>query len=343
MEEANLPQFAEKRFGELISQGFNLFGKLYTTLIIPLAVFAIISITLNTFLLTELRWMSYIVNSSINFNLEDILSGNFDPATYTRMLQSLYIVYGILVLDYIIGAVVTAVAMSSVTTFVFKTLVNGEADFTEEFKRSFNKRMIIPVLLLGLFVPLGFALLWIPGIILFGFFLFTIFTFNDPSIERPANESRMISKGSFIKIIGIFIISVLIIFLVSLVFNALMVFIWSVDNATYMSWHNPMSRNFGAIFIYNLVYMIPELILAPLFICLLTPFYAHCKAKRALGSQYQRAYPQPSASYEPSWKSSLSTEVPQGSTGIYCPFCGEIISTPKKFCPNCGKNIAELF
>ncbi|MCK4781179.1 MAG: zinc-ribbon domain-containing protein, partial [Candidatus Lokiarchaeota archaeon] len=27
---------------------------------------------------------------------------------------------------------------------------------------------------------------------------------------------------------------------------------------------------------------------------------------------------------------------------FYCPFCGTLIQTPKKFCPKCGENLKDI-
>jgi hypothetical protein len=52
--------------------------------------------------------------------------------------------------------------------------------------------------------------------------------------------------------------------------------------------------------------------------------------------RYEYYYP----SYESSEEESYITPTPISQLGqFYCPFCGEIIKTPKKFCPHCGESV----
>jgi len=115
------------------------------------------------------------------------------------------------------------------------------------------------------------------------------------------------------------------------------------------------------IFLYDLVYEIPSIIFAPLFICLLTSLFASSKAKKEIGYPYKRAYyparepyrqpyPPPIESpyrqpYPPPIESPYRTAEPYKpapapeKTGMYCPYCGYYIATPRKFCQNCGESL----
>jgi len=45
-------------------------------------------------------------------------------------------------------------------------------------------------------------------------------------------------------------------------------------------------------------------------------------------------------SYEPREQAYVTPEPPSElGSGMYCPFCGGLIKTPKKFCPNCGESL----
>jgi hypothetical protein len=50
---------ANKTFGKILSDGFNLFIKCYWKLFFPLALFQIISISLQVLLLTDIFWLYY--------------------------------------------------------------------------------------------------------------------------------------------------------------------------------------------------------------------------------------------------------------------------------------------
>ena len=61
-------------------------------------------------------------------------------------------------------------------------------------------------------------------------------------------------------------------------------------------------------------------------------------------SQYQPRYQD--YYYEPSYEKSGETYVtPEPLSRLeqfYCPFCGQLVAKPKKFCPHCGESLKEL-
>ncbi|MFX1574368.1 MAG: S8 family serine peptidase [Promethearchaeota archaeon] len=70
--------------------------------------------------------------------------------------------------------------------------------------------------------------------------------------------------------------------------------------------------------------------------------YYSRRRKRRQYSQTQPGfrdyYYQPS--YEPQEQTYTTPEpIPELGPGMYCPFCGKLIKTPKKFCPNCGESL----
>ena len=169
-------------------------------------------------------------------------------------------------------------------------------------------------------------------------------------IENPAKEARLIAKGYSAKIIGVFIIAVVITALIDALYQELLRPTFYVTQATYYSWLNPSTRNYLMLFGYRLVLDIVNIALAPLFICFLTILFATLKAKKDLG--YQPRLPSTSYSYqnqdtqtfEPSiqnepYSKEATLEV---SELIYCPFCGQNCEKPKRFCPGCGKSLRDL-
>ncbi|MHA1350588.1 MAG: hypothetical protein ACTSPZ_07105 [Promethearchaeota archaeon] len=100
------------------------------------------------------------------------------------------------------------------------------------------------------------------------------------------------------------------------------------------SWYNPSTRNYGSIILYDLLYYLPEILLAPLFICLLTSLYGSLKNSREQQTQYLSPTYQSSQNFE-----APHTEVSKNlNSGMYCPFCGK--RTPRlEFCTHCGEKI----
>jgi len=87
------------------------------------------------------------------------------------------------------------------------------------------------------------------------------------------------------------------------------------------------------IILYQILLNLANILLAPLFICLLTVIFASLKAKKDLGVKYQRSYY--SVREEP-------TLISQNEGRFYCPYCGVLIHSLKKFCPRCGENLSPL-
>jgi hypothetical protein len=263
-----------------------------------------------------------------------------------------YFLWAIVVLpmiDNIIGALFTVIAMCVVSNYLYKKYLRTNTDFNTDFKKGFNSKLILVLLIVGIGVPVGFSILWIPGIIIFGFFIFLVFTYNMEGIERPSQEARSIAKGSFRRIIAIFFICALIEYIVNLIYQTVLSYTWIIDSATINSWYNPISRNYGMIFLYDLVYDIMSILLAPLFICLLTALFASSRAKKELGYQYKRAYYPTREPYRQPYPPPIQTpyQIPEPykpapvpeKAGMYCPYCGYYIATPRKFCQNCGESL----
>ncbi len=348
-------RFANKKFDEIVVEGFQLFARNYIILIFPMALFLITSIILQIFLLSDLKWNEAVLYSQVSPIIDKISTDyNYIPSDAELNLVinwfSLYILE--LLLSMLINFFFIILAMCSVSSYCYKTYLNEEVNFIEEFKNSFNSKIFFVILIMVIFLSLGFIplLLFIPGIIIFGFYIFSVFTYNMEEIDNPISEARSISRGSFGRIIGMLIICSLLLMFIEFIYQLILDLMWN-NNSLYISWINPSTRNYGMLILYDLLYQLIEIIFAPLFICLLTPLFVSCKARKELGYQYQKTrnvswgtqydrYAPQDQGYsrtiqdqpEPSIKSPESKK-----EGFYCPFCGFLNKVPKKYCPNCGE------
>ncbi|TFG09145.1 MAG: zinc ribbon domain-containing protein [Promethearchaeota archaeon] len=336
MDDAEKQKLADKSLGEIIKDGFRLFIENYAKLILPLAFFHVLSVIIGVFALSDLAWQAAILRAKA----DSIISGyTGDPnqisqEEYDILTQSFLITILLNLIDYLIGAIFTVIAMCSVSSFIYKRYLGKPTEFKEEFKNAFNSKMIVVIVILGIGIPLGWTLFWIPGILIFVFFIFSIYTYNMEEVENPSKEARLISKGSFIKIIAVFLVTVIIIGAINFIYTLIMVSLWPVSSATLISWYNPSTRNYGMLILYELVYNVIQIMFAPLFICILTPLFASSKAQKDLGYPLKEKY----ASNQ--IRAKTSRQVEKNSAGrMFCPFCGHKILKPKKFCPSCGKSI----
>lgn len=333
-----IERYSNKRFSEVLSEGFRFFGKNYLTLIVPLCLFLLISLIIKNLLVADMVWQSL----QMSANIEIILAK--DPTAITNEDLNFMIEYLALTLysGFISGLIVTIfniLSMCLVSNYLYNKFIGNEANFFSEFKKALNGKLILVILLLGVGISIGSFLLYIPSIFIMGYYAFYVFTYNSDESNQPTKYARDIARSSFWKIIGVFIVSNLIISVIDFFFQ---LFIGDLFIQFYnASWYNPSTRNFVMIILYDLRYYIIELIFTPLFICLLTSLYVSLKGRKETTVQYQSSYDKTPQSYGTPYRDESTSiksmnAVDKSGSGLYCPFCGQFIKNKPKFCPNCG-------
>jgi len=331
-ESQELTRIAEKSYGESISDGFRLFGKNWAKIIVPLTLFYVIYLLLKIFLLADLNWQVSVLGENI--------IGTIDPSNPTeadipQLINFLLFGLSVIFIDSIINTLFTALAMSTVSIYLYKKYLNLDADFVQDIKKSYNSKLFVVLAILGLGVPLGFWFLLIPGFIIFGLYICSVFTYQFENIEKPLKQARLITKGAFWKIVGVLVICSLIIRTISVIFGWFLNLVWHVDAPTLASWYNPASRRYDMLFLNELLNNLVTIILGPLFICLLTTLFASLKVRFDLG--YRRGYYQVLA--EPHRTEQVQNQPEHADSGLYCPVCGYHMGFKSKFCPNCGESL----
>ena len=330
-ESQELTRIAKKRYGESISDGFRLFKKNWPKIIIPLTLFYVFYLLLKIFLLADLNWQGSVLGNIIGATYPS----NLTEADIAQLIG--FLLFGLIVtfIDSIIYAFFTTLAMSSVSIYLYKKYLNLDTDFVQDIKKSFNSKLFVVLTILGLGVPLGFLFLLIPGIIIYGHYICSIFTYQFENIEKPLKQARLITKGAFWKIIGVVVISSLIISVISMIYGLFLNLVWHVDASTLASWYNPASRRYDMLFLNELLNNLVRIILGPLFICLLTTLFTSLKVRFDLG--YRRGYYQ--VPTEPDKTEQVQTQPEHVDSGLYCPVCGYHMGVKFKFCPNCGESL----
>ena len=298
---------------------------------------------------------------SLGIALPDIMERFVESTTLTPDEMQTLMLYFLLNFAYVflqnlIGALIITIAMCSVGNYVFRKYMNEDVRFVDSFKSAFNKKIFFAILILGICLPVSF-IIFIPAIFIFGFFIFLVFTYNMEVKKNPISEARAIAKGNFWKIIGVFIINLLVINTISIFFTSI-IDVFLINDSTIpiiSSWYDPTTRSFGMLILYNILYSIVDILLAPLFICLLTALFSSLKAKKDLGYQYQQYYQPSRDMYQESYrnlrqepyhgiKTEESTSIPEMGVEnrFYCPYCGTLNQTPKRFCPKCGESLEDI-
>jgi hypothetical protein len=329
---------SSNRLSDVISNGFTLFFQNYGKIILPLATFQVILILLDVLLLTDLRWHI----DTLGLSVSEIMEKFIDNITLTESEWNTFATFLLLnillwFLQNLIGAIIITIAMCSVSAYLFNTYTGREINYKNSIKSAFNKKLFLVILIIGICIPVGAIIFFVPAILIFGFFIFLVFTYNMEEVENPISEARRISKGSFFKILGIFILNYIFIAIISFIYNLGIDILLNPSSDTfiynYNLWFAPNTRNYGLIILYQILISIIDIILAPLFICLLTALFASLKTRKDIGFSYQ----------QPRY---VSREIPsqqqQQEEKFYCPFCGHGMKVPKRFCSNCGEEFSFM-
>lgn len=330
-------KLANKSYSNLISDGFKLFHQNYTKLILPMALFYIIGIILEALVLLILGEIFLKVN----------------PRFY-----SFYIVFPLVIslifLLLLIKSGMVAIAMSSVNIYLYKKYLGEDINFSMEFKKIFNKNILLIIIssplffslfyylylfltiasvliffffnspyLLGFGISFLFLIFLILNIIFVCFFLFFLFTNNMREMKKPVREAREIARGSFWKIFGIYFITFLIIQILSFIYNMIMFSILGLRLEIF-------TENYGTIVLYFLIYYLVEILLAPLLICLLTPLFVSCKARNDIFYFHLDQHYSSNA---------ISQDFVRKKLRRFCIYCGDKINISMKICPKCGKSL----
>ena len=101
------------------------------------------------------------------------------------------------------------------------------------------------------------------------YYIFSIFTYNIEDIEKPLHEAKLLTKGSFWKVLAVQLIPIPILMVASIPFYPIFEYIWSMEP------HITSAIGYqGSIFLFSFIISIPFIILGPLELCLLTPLFA---------------------------------------------------------------------
>jgi len=319
---------SKKRVGEFLSEGILLFGKNWLTLIIPFGLLFITGIVIKNLVIVDLEWQLILITPKI----ELILEGDpylISPEDLNLLLNYLVVGLSVIFFDGLFPTLFNVIAMCLVSNYLYNKFIGKDTKLIPELKKALNGRILLVILLLAVAFSVGYVLLFIPGILIFAFFIFYIFTYYSDDSEHPIKDARNLAKGEFWKIVGIFFFYNLIIYVFDTIYYMIIV---NFLNAN-ASWYNPSTRDYGSIILYDFILNLVPFLLTPLLVCFLTSLYAYLKARKEQYLRYQIPYQETPQSYEPHIKEVIS------GPGIYCPFCGKYMRVKFQFCMHCGKRL----
>jgi hypothetical protein len=329
----NSQRGSNRQFLDILLDGITFFKDSYAKIILPLFFLALIPIVLTTFLLPDLLYQESLLTGQANTILDQIIETGEMPSqeNYDILIQYFALFIGNMIFQLLIDNIFTIFSFCLVGYYLYQTYLNRDVDLWESMKKRVNFNLLLVIFILGIGFPFGLIFLLIPGILIFGYFIFSIFTYSADEFDNSILTARTIAKGSFLRIIGIAVLSLIITAMINLPYTLLLDVIWPVNNTTYISWLNPVTRNYFMLLLYSLSFQLVNILLTPLMLCLLTPLFAHNLQEKGIIT---------GVSESSGWKAKARSSKPfQLKEGMFCPYCGERIKEIVSECPNCGRSL----
>ena len=258
----------KKSYSQLISDGFELYALNFLKLVLVWLIFTSLTILIAVFIFYPIMLLYY------------------------RNI-SLYAL--IFLLERVIFSIIAVIKICLVSNYLYDKYLQKHPNFIDSFKNAFNERLKYPMvifIIIGLiscsaFLIVGiilgdhptsaertsaFIILNIIGIIMYvviTYYIFSIFTYNIEDIEKPLHEAKLLTKGSFWKVLAVQLIPIPILMVASIPFYPIYKYFWSMEH------HITSNIGYqGFIFLFSFIFSIPFIILGPLELCLLTPLFA---------------------------------------------------------------------
>jgi len=313
---------------DIIRDGILLLRAHYLKIVLPLFIFSIIPPILNVFFTTGLEAISINLEPYVSAVYDKILaSEDFTDITnsdFSILIQYFLVTILTLILDNIVLFTFEMFGISLVAYHLYKKFTGQEADLRNDMKKAFNIKLIPVLLILGPLMAVG-------SFIVFGLFIYLIFTYNMSEYKGSEFIKKSYKIGSFFKKLLIFLIPFISIhLLVDIAFGGIVDLIWNVDYETYTTWIT--TGNYGMLMLYQAVSAIARaLLFSPVLVCLLTSLFVEDLKEHKREPSVQPFY---ETQREVGRKKPLQFE-----EGMYCPFCGARVSGKQNYCPECGESL----
>ncbi|MHA1350587.1 MAG: hypothetical protein ACTSPZ_07100 [Promethearchaeota archaeon] len=158
---------SNKRFKDIISEGFYLFSKSYKTLIIPLSLIFILLIVIKNLLVTDLNLQLNLITPAIEVIIQKDPSA-LNNTDFNVMIEYFALIIGTEFLNNLASSVFNVFAMCLVSNYLFNKFSGSPSNFSTDLKNAVNGRLLLVILLLGVGIAsFLFQVLSFLGIIFF--------------------------------------------------------------------------------------------------------------------------------------------------------------------------------
>jgi len=267
-------EIIEKSYSQLIKDGFKLYAHNFWKLVFIWLIFTSITIIIDVFIVSYLKSRYY---GSI----------------------SLYIFFS--VLGSVIFSIITVFTLCSVSIYLFENYLQKDPNFIDSFKNAYNERLKFPMLifiiislipdvmislwelfLIGSFLLIIFSYIFaIIAIVIMTFYIFSIFTYNIEDIEKPINEARNLTRGSFWKVLVVRIIPIPILIIARIPFSLIFGLIFGGGDPESIQASPARQLGYQSFFLlYEFYFAIAIILLGSLGVCLLTPLFTQLYLKK---------------------------------------------------------------
>jgi predicted RNA-binding Zn-ribbon protein involved in translation (DUF1610 family) len=226
-------------------------------------------------------------------------------------------------------------------TYVSQVATGEDLSMVESMKKPFVKGKFLGSIFYFLFIPmlvsLGLLFFVVPGflVLIYSFFIFHAYFFDDAEGFAPIKLSIQYIKGNFFPILFSCFIGFGIPILTGNLFSKVVPLI-GFGPEEFRSWVNPESRNYLMIFLYNFVLYGFQGIFYPLLPTISFTLYTKVKNEK-LREMAEAKREQTAAASD---KSQTVTVRLRGSQKKFkCPNCGTELNAGIKKCYQCGKFI----
>ncbi len=311
----------KKSFTDIIIDGLILFKDNYLIIVLPLFITSVIPIVFNVILTNFLDYELIKLEEDLTFIMYDFTT--ISQSDMNLIMQYFLLTFLDVIIENSMFFTFQMFGMALIGYHLYKKFTGKQADLIDDMKHSLNYKLIPVILILGPLMSVGL-------ILVLGFFIYLLFTYNMPEFEENY-ISKSWKIGTFLRRLLIYLIPVIIInWILDGIYTNILNILWNVDDVTYFTWI--ANNNFGMLILYRFVYAIARaLLFTPLFICLLTSRFAYDLEEYKIKTRPQ--------DYLPKTTEGRKRRSFQMKEGMYCPFCGAFLTQKKNFCPKCGESL----